>query len=134
MPGGVLGMEPPHVLTFFKVEGVLFAVPIDGGVKIFRRVLGGAGAQAVEAQGKLVVVSLAGAVLAAGVELAEMCIRDRIRALAEEMYKLVYAVAPNLFAKSGPSCVATGRCPEGKMSCGKMKEVQAKYAAIHAGK
>ena len=58
-----------------------------------------------------------------------------IRALAEEMYKLVYAVAPNLFGRSGPSCVATGRCPEGKMSCGKIKEVQAKYAAIHtAGK
>ncbi len=57
-----------------------------------------------------------------------------IRALAEEMYRLVYAVAPNLFAKSGPSCVVTGRCPEGKMSCGKMKQVQEKYAAIHAGK
>ena len=48
---------------------------------------------------------------------------------------LVYAVAPNRFGRSGPSCVATGRCPEGKMSCGKIKEVQAKYAAIHtAGK
>ena len=57
-----------------------------------------------------------------------------IRALAEEMYRLVYAVAPNLFGKSGPSCVVNGRCPEGRMSCGKMKEVQAKYAAIHAGK
>jgi thymidylate synthase (FAD) len=56
-----------------------------------------------------------------------------IRALAEEMYRLVYAVAPNLFAKSGPSCVATGRCPEGRMSCGKIKEVQEKYAKIHAG-
>ena len=54
-----------------------------------------------------------------------------IRALAEEMYKLVYAVAPNLFAKSGPSCVVNGRCPEGSMTCGKMKEVQAKYADIH---
>ena len=54
-----------------------------------------------------------------------------IRALAEEMYQLVYAVAPQPVCQSGPSCVATGRCPEGKMSCGKMKEVQAKYAAIH---
>ncbi len=57
-----------------------------------------------------------------------------IRALAEEMYKLVYAVAPNLFGKSGPSCVCTGRCPEGNMTCGKMKEVQAKYAAMREGK
>ena len=47
-----------------------------------------------------------------------------IRALAEEMYKLVYAVAPNLFAKSGPSCVVNGRCPEGKMPCGQVKEVR----------
>ena len=53
-----------------------------------------------------------------------------IRALAEEMYRLVCGVAPNLFAKSGPSCVVNGRCPEGRMSCGKMKEVQAKYAAL----
>lgn len=53
-----------------------------------------------------------------------------IRALAEEMYKLVYPVAPALFENAGPSCVACGRCTEGKMTCGKMKEVQAKYAAI----
>ena len=53
-----------------------------------------------------------------------------IRALAEEMYRLVCGVAPNLFARSGPSCVVSGRCPEGRMSCGKMKEVQAKYAAL----
>ncbi|MCD8144669.1 MAG: FAD-dependent thymidylate synthase [Oscillospiraceae bacterium] len=53
-----------------------------------------------------------------------------IRALAKEMYRLVYAVAPTLFAKAGPSCVATGKCPEGKMSCGKIREVQAEYAAL----
>jgi thymidylate synthase (FAD) len=52
-----------------------------------------------------------------------------IRALAEEMFKLVYPIAPALFSNAGPSCVALGRCTEGKMSCGKMKEVQAKYAA-----
>ena len=57
-----------------------------------------------------------------------------IRALAEEMYRLVYAVAPNLFSQCGPGCVVTGRCPEGSMTCGKMKEVQEKYAALRAGK
>ena len=41
-----------------------------------------------------------------------------IRALAEEMYKLVYAVAPTLFGHSGPACV-DGACTEGKMSCGR---------------
>mgnify|MGYP002564689809 FL=1 len=47
--------------------------------------------------------------------------------LAEEMFKLVYAVAPNLFAGAGPSCVAEGKCPEGNMSCGKCKEMQEQY-------
>lgn len=53
-----------------------------------------------------------------------------IRALAKEMYKLVYAVAPTLFDRAGPSCVASGKCPEGKMSCGRMKEVQQEYDAL----
>ena len=52
-----------------------------------------------------------------------------IRALAEEMFKLVYPIAPALFSAAGPSCVSVGRCTEGKMTCGKMAEVQAKYAA-----
>lgn len=52
-----------------------------------------------------------------------------IRALAEEMFRLVYPVAPAIFDGAGPSCVACGRCTEGKMTCGRMKEVQAKYAA-----
>lgn len=52
-----------------------------------------------------------------------------IRALAEEMFRLVYPIAPALFSAAGPSCVATGRCTEGRMTCGKMKEVQAMYAA-----
>lgn len=52
-----------------------------------------------------------------------------IRALAEEMFRLVYPIAPALFSAAGPSCVAEGRCTEGKMTCGRMAEVQAKYAA-----
>ena len=51
-----------------------------------------------------------------------------IRQLAEEMFRLVYPVAPHIFAKSGPACVS-GPCPEGKMCCGKTAEVRAKYAA-----
>ena len=54
-----------------------------------------------------------------------------IRALAEEMYALVYAVAPTLFSKSGPSCV-DGVCTEGKMTCGKAAEVRAHYQALRA--
>lgn len=52
-----------------------------------------------------------------------------IRELAEEMYRLVYEVAPNLFASFGPSCIS-GPCPEGKMSCGKTEEVREKYKKI----
>lgn len=53
-----------------------------------------------------------------------------IRAVAEEMYKLVYAVAPKIFAKAGPSCVITGKCPEGSMTCSKMKDMVDKYKEI----
>ena len=56
-----------------------------------------------------------------------------IRSLAEEMYKLVYKVAPALFAKAGPGCVSCGHCSEGAMSCGRMKEVQDKYAKFRKG-
>lgn len=52
-----------------------------------------------------------------------------IRALANEMLKLVKGVAPNLFKNSGPGCVG-GACPEGKMSCGKADEVRRFYAAL----
>lgn len=52
-----------------------------------------------------------------------------IRALAEEMYRLVYAVAPTLFSHAGPPCVG-GACTEGKMSCGRATEVRAHYEAL----
>ena len=45
-----------------------------------------------------------------------------IREMADEMYKLCYAVAPNIFKYAGPGCV-TGHCTEGKMSCGKTAEM-----------
>ena len=56
-----------------------------------------------------------------------------IRAVADEMLRLCYKAAPNVFKSAGPSCVMTGRCPEGKMSCGKMKEVLDKYREIKNG-
>ena len=49
-----------------------------------------------------------------------------IRAVADEMLKLCKEVAPHLFAFAGPSCVK-GKCPEGKMTCGKMRQMQEKY-------
>jgi thymidylate synthase (FAD) len=50
-----------------------------------------------------------------------------IRAVADEMLRLCKEVAPHLFANAGPSCVAMGKCPEGKMTCGKYNEMQRKY-------
>ena len=49
-----------------------------------------------------------------------------IKEVADQMLKLVLEVAPNLFKNAGPSCVAGG-CPEGKMTCGKIKEVREFY-------
>lgn len=51
-----------------------------------------------------------------------------IRALANEMLRLVKETAPTLFKAAGPSCVC-GSCPEGKMSCGKAKLMREVYLA-----
>lgn len=52
-----------------------------------------------------------------------------IRELAKQMLELVLPVAPALFARSGPPCVS-GPCPEGKMTCGRAKEVREEYQAM----
>lgn len=52
-----------------------------------------------------------------------------IREVADKMLALVSEVAPELFKKAGPPCLVGG-CPEGKMTCGKAKEVRAKYEEI----
>lgn len=49
-----------------------------------------------------------------------------IRELAEAMLLLVKDIAPNLFRLSGPKCLK-GPCPEGALSCGKLKQVREKY-------
>ncbi len=49
-----------------------------------------------------------------------------IRAVADEMFRLVRQVAPTLFVNAGPPCVC-GPCPEGKMSCGKAEEMRRKF-------
>ncbi|MEE1200644.1 MAG: FAD-dependent thymidylate synthase [Christensenellales bacterium] len=42
-----------------------------------------------------------------------------IRKIAREMIVALSEVFPELFAYYGPSCAVTGKCPEGRMSCGK---------------
>ena len=52
-----------------------------------------------------------------------------IRAVADEMLRLVLPLAPHIFANAGPRCLV-GPCPEGRMCCGKQTEVRAKYAKL----
>jgi thymidylate synthase (FAD) len=61
------------------------------------------------------------------------CLRAQweIRTVAESMLREVKKVAPLLFEKAGPACVY-GPCSEGKMNCGKSKEVRARYRETHA--
>ena len=49
-----------------------------------------------------------------------------IRDVADQMLALASKVAPNIFKTAGPPCLVGG-CPEGKMTCGKIKEVREKY-------
>lgn len=49
-----------------------------------------------------------------------------IRDVADQMLALASKVAPNIFKTAGPPCLVGG-CPEGKMTCGKLKEVREKY-------
>lgn len=55
-----------------------------------------------------------------------------IKAVADEMLKLCYEVAPTLFKNAGPSCV-NGFCSEGKMSCGRQDEMKAYYKELKNG-
>ena len=52
-----------------------------------------------------------------------------IRELATEMLVLCKKAAPLLFSGAGPSCLR-GACPEGKMCCGKTKEIREKFANL----
>ena len=46
--------------------------------------------------------------------------QKEIRDLANEMLKQVKEIAPTIFKKAGEPCLR-GKCPEGAMSCGKIK-------------
>lgn len=46
-----------------------------------------------------------------------------IRQMAEGMVEQVKQVAPLLFKKAGPTCVAEGYCSEGAMTCGRLATI-----------
>lgn len=52
-----------------------------------------------------------------------------IREMSVRVLKELKKVSPILFKKVGPSCL-NGKCPEGKMSCGKQKEVREEFNSL----
>ena len=47
-----------------------------------------------------------------------------IRACAVSLLRQLREKSPALFCHYGPSCCVTGQCPEGRLSCGKQREVR----------
>lgn len=52
-----------------------------------------------------------------------------IKQVADLMLAECRKVAPHLFKNAGPSCLSGG-CPEGKMTCGKIKEIREFYKGL----
>ena len=50
-----------------------------------------------------------------------------IRALAVEALRVLRRAHPLLFSLYGPTCFMTGRCPEGRMCCGRQDEMRRKF-------
>ena len=57
-----------------------------------------------------------------------------IRDVAGQMLELVQEACPAVFDGAGPKCIRFGRCPEGKMTCGKYEQIVKRYASRSAGK
>lgn len=53
-----------------------------------------------------------------------------IKDLADEMLKIVYKIAPTLFVSAGPPCYKR-TCPEGAMSCGKVRHMKDFYSNLY---
>ncbi len=51
-----------------------------------------------------------------------------IRDVADKMLATLRPICPAVFDGAGPKCVRLGRCPEGKMTCGRHAEMEARYA------
>lgn len=52
-----------------------------------------------------------------------------IRQAACQALAALRKTSPVLFSLYGPTCYAAGRCPEGKMSCGKMQQIRQHFGA-----
>lgn len=50
-----------------------------------------------------------------------------VRELADMMLEQLRGVEPSIFNRAGPYCYQLGYCPEGRHTCGKMKEALERY-------
>ncbi|MCM1364032.1 MAG: FAD-dependent thymidylate synthase [Faecalibacterium sp.] len=53
-----------------------------------------------------------------------------IRDYAKNLLAKLRNVAPEIFSFYGPSCYCDGFCPEGRLSCGKMKDIKEEFASL----
>ncbi|MBR5437763.1 MAG: FAD-dependent thymidylate synthase [Clostridia bacterium] len=53
-----------------------------------------------------------------------------IQEFAVDFLKKLRKIAPDLFSFYGPSCYATGYCPEGRMTCGRASEIKEKFKVL----
>jgi len=53
-----------------------------------------------------------------------------IHDIVDKMLYLVKDAAPTIFENAGPKCLHSGKCNEGKRTCGKFLEVKEKYADL----
>ncbi len=53
-----------------------------------------------------------------------------IKAMADEMLKIVRSIEPDHYRKAGPYCYQLGYCLEGRFSCGKKDEVVKRYGSL----
>lgn len=53
-----------------------------------------------------------------------------IREDADCLLSILRKKSPELFKHFGPSCFVSGKCPEGRMTCGKINEVKDKYSKL----
>ncbi len=53
-----------------------------------------------------------------------------IQEFAVDFLKKLRKIAPRLFSHYGPSCYASGVCPEGRMTCGRSVEIKEKFTSL----
>ena len=51
-----------------------------------------------------------------------------IQNYANDMLSILRQCSPSVFKHFGPSCFVKGVCPEGRLSCGQIREVKEKYS------